>query len=59
MYLPVTGEWTNRVKMADINEDSLLDILFTNGGSYSEPRPQEYSRIFINQGLGKKFQEIT
>ncbi len=58
MCLPVTREWTNRVEVADINGDNLLDILFANGGNYSEPGPLEYSRIFINQGLGKRFQEI-
>ncbi len=59
VYLPVTKEWTNRVEVADINGDQKLDILFANGGNYSEPGTLESSRVFINQGAEKKFQEIT
>jgi hypothetical protein len=58
-YLPVTGEWTNRVEVADINGDGLLDLLFANGGDYSEPGDMESSRIFINQGPGSMFREVT
>lgn len=42
--------------MADLNGDGYLDLLFANGGNYSEP---EFSRVFINQGAGNKFNEIT
>ncbi len=59
IYLPVTKEWTNRVEVADINGDDMLDLLFANGGNYSEPGTLESSRIFINKGPEKKFQEIT
>ncbi|MGB5322780.1 FG-GAP repeat domain-containing protein [Lutimonas sp.] len=59
VYLPVTKEWTNRVEVADINGDQKLDILFANGGNYSAPGTLESSRVFINQGAEKKFQEIT
>ena len=58
-YLPVTGEWTNRVEVADINDDGLLDLLFANGGDYSEPGVLESSRIFINQGPDSLFREVT
>ncbi len=58
-YLPITGEWTNRVEVADINADGLLDLLFANGGDYSEPGVLESSRIFINQGPDSMFREIT
>ncbi len=58
-YLPITGEWTNRVEVADINGDKMIDLLFANGGNYSEPGELEFSRVFINQGPEKKFQEIT
>ena len=58
-YLPVTAEWTNRVEVADINQDGLLDILFANGGNYSEPGALESSRIFINKGPNDKFEEQT
>lgn len=43
-YLPVTGEWTNRVEVADVNGDNLLDLLFANGGNYRERGVSEYSR---------------
>ncbi|MCK5443002.1 MAG: VCBS repeat-containing protein [Maribacter sp.] len=58
-YLPDTGEWTNRVEVADINGDNMLDLLFANGGDYSEPGALEFSRIFINKGPEKRFEEIT
>lgn len=58
-YLPLTQEWTNRVEVADINNDGLLDLIFANGGNYSEPGELEASRIFINKGANTKFEEIT
>lgn len=58
-YLPKTNEWTNRVEVADINNDGLLDLLFANGGNYSEPGELESSRVFINKGANTKFKEIT
>jgi hypothetical protein len=59
IYLPVTAEWTNRVEVADINGDDKVDLLFANGGNYSDPGDLEYSRIFINQGPDQKFKEVT
>ncbi|MFC4722802.1 FG-GAP repeat domain-containing protein [Geojedonia litorea] len=58
-YLPITKEWTNRVEVADINGDGMLDLIFANGGNYSEPGEPESSRIFINKGPNTKFQEVT
>lgn len=59
IYLPITSEWTNRVEVVDINGDGLVDILFANGGNYSEPGKPEASRIFINQGPNTRFKEVT
>jgi hypothetical protein len=58
-YLPKTAEWTNRVEVADINSDGMIDILFANGGDYSKPGDLELSRVFINKGPNTKFHEIT
>ena len=58
-YLPPTGEWTNRVEVADINGDKMLDLLFANGGNYSEPGVLEASRVFLNQGPDQRFREVT
>jgi len=48
IYLPVTAEWKNRVEVADLNGDNLLDVLFANGGNYSKSGELESSHIFIN-----------
>jgi len=50
-----TGEWTNKVEIADINGDGRPDLLFANGGNYSEPGPPEPNRAFINNGPGRRF----
>ena len=52
-----TGEWTNKAEIADINGDGRPDLLFANGGNYSEPGPPEPNRAFINNGPGRKFTE--
>jgi len=54
-----TKEWTNRVEVADLNQDGLPDLLFANGGNYSDPGKPEPSRVFFNAGAGKKFVEKT
>ena len=59
IYLPTTGEWTNRVEVADVNGDDRVDLLFANGGNYSAPGEPEWSRVFINQGPERRFEEIT
>ncbi|WP_166637303.1 FG-GAP repeat domain-containing protein [Algoriphagus boseongensis] len=58
-YLPQTAEWTNRVEAADLNGDQLIDLIFANGGDYSEPGTLESSRVFLNQGPNQAFKEVT
>ena len=57
--LAPTAEWTNKVELADLNGDGLLDILFANGGDYSTPGTPELNRVFYNQGPGRPFVERT
>ena len=52
-----TAEWTNKVEIADLNGDGRPDLLFANGGNYSEPGPPEMNRAFINTGQGFRFEE--
>lgn len=59
LYLPKTAEWTNRVEVVDLNGDGLVDLIFANGGDYSEPGALESSRVFLNQGPETLFLEIT
>jgi hypothetical protein len=55
-----TAEWSNKVELADVDGDGLVDILFANGGNYNEPSPTlEPNRIFLNQGPGLPFREAT
>jgi len=57
--LDSTGEWTNKVELADLNGDGLLDLLFANGGDYSTPGTPELNRAFLNAGPGARFEEAT
>lgn len=50
-----TGEWTNKVELADVNNDGLVDILLANGGDYDSPGTPVSSYVFLNQGQGKPF----
>jgi hypothetical protein len=54
-----TAEYTNRVELADIDGNGLVDILFANGGDYDFPSPQGpvASRVFLNQGNEQPFLE--
>ena len=54
-----TAEYTNSVELADINGDGMVDILFANGGDYEAPGKPEFSRVFLNQGPGKMFKEVS
>ena len=57
--LPATGEWTNKVELADIDGDGRIDLLFANGGNYSDPGDPELNRAFLNRGPGQPFEEVT
>ncbi|NVJ86906.1 MAG: VCBS repeat-containing protein [Algoriphagus sp.] len=59
IYLPETAEWTNRVEVTDLNKDGMIDLIFANGGNYSEAGELESSRVFLNQGPERQFLEIT
>jgi hypothetical protein len=52
-----TAEWTNKVEIADINGDRRPDLLFANGGNYSEPGPPELNRAFVHTGVGFTFED--
>jgi hypothetical protein len=54
-----TSDWTNKVELADINADSLVDLLFANGGYYETPGNPTFSQVFLNQGTGMAFKEVT
>lgn len=45
-----TSGWTNKVELADINGDGLVDLLFANGGNYNEPGDPTTCGVWINQG---------
>jgi hypothetical protein len=53
-----TAEWTNKVELADINGDGLVDILLANGGDYDTPGTPVASRVFANRN-GGTFEEVT
>ncbi len=54
-----TEGWTNKVELADINGDGLVDLLFANGGDYETPGEPEFSQVFLNQGSEQMFKEVT
>jgi hypothetical protein len=51
--------WTNKVELADINSDGLVDVLFANGGGYDSPGSPVFSQVFLNRGQGQMFEEAT
>ena len=57
--LGVTDYLTNRVNIADLNGDGLPDLLFAVGGTNREPLEPTLSRVFFNQGPGKKFVDVS
>ena len=58
-----TGEWTNKVELADLDGDGWVDILFANGGDYDQAGTPEPQRVFRNLGnwaqAAPHFAEIT
>ena len=57
--LEATAGWTNKVELADLDGDGLIDLLFANGGDYSEPGVPELNRVFFNRGPGARFEDGT
>jgi len=55
----VTAEWSNKVELADINGDGLVDILFANGGNYNSAGEPQQNRAFLNQGPGMPFLDAS
>ena len=54
-----TRHWTNKVEIADLNQDGRPDLLFANGGDYSAPGAPEPSQVFFHTGDGARFAEAT
>jgi hypothetical protein len=54
-----TAEWTNKVELADVDGDGRVDLLFANGGDYETPGTPVFSRVFLNQGPGRPFKEVS
>jgi hypothetical protein len=57
--LDSTASWTNKVELADLNGDGMLDLLFANGGNYSTPGEPEMNRACLNAGPGERFIDAT
>jgi hypothetical protein len=51
--------WTNKIELADLNGDGLVDVLFANGGDYDYPGEPTFSQVFLNQGSDQMFEEAT
>jgi hypothetical protein len=58
-FLPETGAWTNKVELADLDGDGLLDLLFANGGNYSEPGEPELNGAWLNRGGTEPFDDVS
>jgi hypothetical protein len=48
--LGTTGEWSNKIELADLDGDGQLDILVANGSGYASPGPVEPTRVWRNLG---------
>jgi hypothetical protein len=55
----LTGEWSNKIEVVDVDGDGLLDVVLANGAGYSSPERRELTRIFLNQGAGTPFLEAS
>jgi hypothetical protein len=51
--------WTNKVELADISGDGLVDVLFANGGNYDYAGDPVFSEVFLNRGPDQMFEEAT
>ncbi|MCC6802729.1 MAG: VCBS repeat-containing protein [Anaerolineae bacterium] len=54
-----SNDWTNKLELADINNDGWVDILFANGGEYDAPGTPVLNRVFLNQGAGELFTDVS
>jgi len=48
--LGTTAQWTNKVEVADVDGDGLVDILLANGGDYASAGTPEPTRVWKNTG---------
>ena len=55
----LTAQWSNKVELADLDGAGRPDILIANGGNYNEAGSPERNRVFLNQGPGQPFAEVT
>lgn len=46
------GEYTNQIAVGDIDGDTDLDLIFSNGGGFSTAGAPQQLRIYINNGAG-------
>ncbi len=53
-----TALWTNKVDVADIDNDGDVDLLFANGGNYDVPGEPLMNQIFANDGNGV-FEDVS
>lgn len=53
-----TADWTNKVELADLDDDDDVDLLFANGGDYETPGRPVPSQVFLNDGKAG-FEEAT
>ena len=54
-----TGEWSNKVTLADVDGDGLIDILIANGGNYNSAGEPQANRAFINRGPGLPLEDLS
>jgi FG-GAP-like repeat len=53
-----TGEWTNKLELADIDVDGDVDLLFANGGDSDSPGRRVLNYVFANDGNGV-FEDVS